>query len=380
MRASRRLWMVAFVSLLSFGLSTVTQAQSQVMDQALVERVLGPQWKQLSRRAGTIFAGTVLSGSAAGTSTDHAVPWAPPFSIELSSRVDRAIAGVERGQALNIREWAGAASMHRPMSGGQKVLLFLYPLSQLGLTSPVEGSLGVIVLDAGGEYVPGEKLIRRDRMVSRAGLPVPPSNGPGGPPGGGSSSSSSSSQPVLLGSSQAQVVTSQDGIASIMPSAQNVGPCDVFVAARAGNSSMQFQLENLAAMVPVVPVGRPKPGIFPREVSVGLAAPAVVVAPLTVFSVPEGDAGAESAPGSHTGLTERPAGEVSGASTTEATPGEKSVSRTGARVKIVGFRSEKKRSESQRKVAASNDASGSVRSAPGDKRSCRALAEDGIVF
>ncbi len=171
MRASRRVWKVAFVCLLSFGLSTIAGAQSEVMDQALAERVLGPQWKQFSRRAGMIFAGTVLSGASA---TDLAET--PPFSFEMRFRVERAIAGVERGQVLTIHEWAGAASMHSPMIGGQKVLLFLYPLSRLGLSSPVGGSVGVIVLDAGGAYVTPEELVRRDGMVARAALPAATSN------------------------------------------------------------------------------------------------------------------------------------------------------------------------------------------------------------
>ena len=99
MRVSRRLWKVAFVSLFCFDLSTGVRAQSQDMDQALAERVLGPQWKQLSRRAGMIFAGTVLSGSP---TTERG--WAPTFSVELCFRVEHAIAGVERGQVLTIHE------------------------------------------------------------------------------------------------------------------------------------------------------------------------------------------------------------------------------------------------------------------------------------
>jgi hypothetical protein len=59
--------------------------------------------------------------------------------------------------------------------------------------------------------------------------------------------------PVILGSSQAQVVTTQDGLASIVPSARNVGPCDVFIAVTAGAATTQFQLESLAAIVPEQP-------------------------------------------------------------------------------------------------------------------------------
>ena len=84
--------------------------------------------------------------------TDRAVPGTTP-AVQLSFRVDEAIAGVERGQILTIHEWAGAWSMHRPMSKGQHILIFLYPPSRLGLTSPVGGSLGQVALDASGKNV-----------------------------------------------------------------------------------------------------------------------------------------------------------------------------------------------------------------------------------
>ena len=56
--------------------------------------------------------------------------------------------------------------------------------------------------------------------------------------------------PVLLGSSQAQIVSTQDGLASIVPSAGNVGPCDVFITVSAGQSTAQLQMESLAAIIP----------------------------------------------------------------------------------------------------------------------------------
>lgn len=150
MRASRRALVVALVFLASF-------AAAQLPDQVIAERVLGPRWKQLSRRAGMIFAGTVLANTAQIPTAqipaaDRAVPGSAP-AVELRFRVDQAIAGVERGQVLTIHEWAGASSMHRPMSPGQHILIFLYPPSRLGLTSPVGGSLGQIFLDASGKNV-----------------------------------------------------------------------------------------------------------------------------------------------------------------------------------------------------------------------------------
>jgi hypothetical protein len=137
-------------------------AVAQPSDQVIAERVLGPRWKQLSRRSGMIFAGTVLTAGAQTVTTqtvtnqtaatDRLAPGTTP-AVQLSFHVDEAIAGVEPGQVLTVREWAGAWSMHRPMSKGQHFLIFLYPLSRLGLTSPVGGSLGQVALDASGQNV-----------------------------------------------------------------------------------------------------------------------------------------------------------------------------------------------------------------------------------
>ena len=54
--------------------------------------------------------------------------------------------------------------------------------------------------------------------------------------------------PVLLGSSQAQVMTDQNGVASIVPSVGSVGPCDVFITVSAGQLTAQFQMESVGAI------------------------------------------------------------------------------------------------------------------------------------
>ena len=90
-------------------------------------------------------------------------------AVQLSFRVDQAIAGVERGQILTIHEWAGAWSMHRPMSNGQHILIFLYPLSRLGFTSPVGGSLGQVVLDPSGKNVSRSvSVVQLERAIRSA--------------------------------------------------------------------------------------------------------------------------------------------------------------------------------------------------------------------
>jgi hypothetical protein len=120
---------------------------SQQSDQTPAARVLGPEWTKMARAAGMVFSGTVLAVETS-PSKDQAM-----LAVELKFRVERAIAGVEAGQVLTIREWAGAWSMHRPMHSGEHVLLFLYPPSRLGFTSPVNGALGQVALDAGGTRV-----------------------------------------------------------------------------------------------------------------------------------------------------------------------------------------------------------------------------------
>lgn len=150
MRASRRVLAVVLVCLSSFCLSRFAAAQQS--DAVVAERVLGPQWKRVSRRAGMIFAGTVLTGAAPIAANDGTAPGATA-AVQLRFRVDEAIAGVERGQVVTIHEWAGAWSRHRSMRSGEHILIFLYPRSRLGLTSPVGGSLGQVALDASGKNV-----------------------------------------------------------------------------------------------------------------------------------------------------------------------------------------------------------------------------------
>jgi hypothetical protein len=104
--------------------------------------------------------------------TNRLVPGTTP-AVQLSFHVDEAIAGVERGQVLTIHEWAGAWSMHRPMSKGQHFLIFLYPTSRLGLTSPVGGSLGQVALDASGQSV-SKDMEKPDAPKPAAAMAIAP--------------------------------------------------------------------------------------------------------------------------------------------------------------------------------------------------------------
>lgn len=186
-----RLPLVALLYLSSFSVSSVylspnalAQQSDQISgdqaasDQATAARVLGSQWKQMSRRAGIIFVGTVLAGDLPVPTSDEfiAAPATIPPSlstIHVSFRVDRGIAGVESGQLLTIHEWEGASSVHRPMNTGQHVLLFLYSPSRLGFTSPVGGASGEVLLDASGKNVAERKPVASFKSLSVPGPSIP---------------------------------------------------------------------------------------------------------------------------------------------------------------------------------------------------------------
>ena len=117
----------------------------QVSDRAGARRVLGPHWREISRASGMVFSGTVLSVESQPTGKGQPLP-----VILTKLRVDRAIVGVAPNQIVTVHEWAGAWDTHHAMSAGERFLLFLYPSSRLGLTSPVGGRLGLVALDGRG--------------------------------------------------------------------------------------------------------------------------------------------------------------------------------------------------------------------------------------
>jgi hypothetical protein len=93
---------------------------------------------------------------------------------------------------------------------------------------------------------------------------------------------------VILGSSQTQVATAQDGTASMIPSAGSVGPCTVFITASAGQSTVQLQMEVVAAIIteqPVkIPHQTPATSWFPQF---GVQLPALPEVPQEFYAVPE---------------------------------------------------------------------------------------------
>lgn len=100
------------------------------------------------RSSGLIFSGTALK-------VQHLKPSGSPGITQITFRVDGAIRGVHHGQLVKVREWEGLWSGGERYRTGERVLLFLYPDSKLGLTSPVGGAAGRYRGDNAGRVLVG---------------------------------------------------------------------------------------------------------------------------------------------------------------------------------------------------------------------------------
>ncbi len=100
--------------------------------------------RPLTHKSGFIFAGTVTGIEAAAPKTPHSVS-----AIRITFRVDSGIRGVATGQTLRIREWEGLWQNGQRYRLGERVFLFLYSPSKLGLTSVVGGAAGRFSINEG---------------------------------------------------------------------------------------------------------------------------------------------------------------------------------------------------------------------------------------
>jgi hypothetical protein len=106
----------------------------------------------LVRSAGIIFAGRVTSVGHVALPFDKSPP-----STAITFQVDHAILGATTGRSLTIHEWAGLWQQGERYRVGERVFLFLYPPSRLGLTSPVGGRMGRFVIDSQDRIVMDEQ-------------------------------------------------------------------------------------------------------------------------------------------------------------------------------------------------------------------------------
>lgn len=101
----------------------------------------------LANAAGIIFSGTVV-GISPASSQDKV-----PQVIAVRFHVENAIRGSQQGQDLQIQQWIGAWNAGQRYRVGERVLVFFYPASNLGLTSAVAGALGRFAVDESGRVV-----------------------------------------------------------------------------------------------------------------------------------------------------------------------------------------------------------------------------------
>lgn len=104
-----------------------------------------PPIDRVVRSSGMIFSGVVLQ-----------VQRSDSGATQIAFRVETAIRGVRRGQMVRISEWSGLWNSGERYVEGEHVMLFLYPKSKLGLTSPVGGRTGRYRVNSAGQVlVPG---------------------------------------------------------------------------------------------------------------------------------------------------------------------------------------------------------------------------------
>ena len=121
---------------------------------------------QMVRDSALIFAGTVLNVDHSTTSSGK-----EGAITRIRFRVQNAIRGVRFGQVLEIREWGGLWTTGERYQRGENVLLFLYPASKLGLTSPVAGAAGHFRVDKSwhmkvGNDTPLPRPVSRQRELT----------------------------------------------------------------------------------------------------------------------------------------------------------------------------------------------------------------------
>src|SRR5262249_31984242 len=91
-----------------------------------------PALQSITNRAGFIFSGTVLSVQRVRALRPNQIE-----TVEVRFRVEQPVRGVSPRQVLSIREWGGLWVGRPRYQVGERLMMFLYPPSKLGLTSPV---------------------------------------------------------------------------------------------------------------------------------------------------------------------------------------------------------------------------------------------------
>jgi hypothetical protein len=101
-----------------------------------------------ARAAGMIFSGTVTKIERRPAQRGQSVE-----TVAVTFHIESALRGATAGRDLTINQWIGLWSSGQRYAMGERVLLFLYPKSKLGLTSCVGGALGHFEMDRNGRVL-----------------------------------------------------------------------------------------------------------------------------------------------------------------------------------------------------------------------------------
>jgi hypothetical protein len=133
--------LLLYVMCFSFSCSLLLHPQTHA--QTLPKAPAVSELRRMTRSSGAIFAGRVLSVQYLRSRLTDEVP-----TMRITFRVERGIRGTRTGGRFVLREWAALWNGGERYRVGERVLLFLYPASKVGLTSPVGGERGRFRIDA----------------------------------------------------------------------------------------------------------------------------------------------------------------------------------------------------------------------------------------
>jgi hypothetical protein len=140
----------AVVPVRSFPIASGSPLPSVPIPQPLPRQPPGfpvpPGVMHLTRAAGMIFSGTVTKVERISNNT----PGEAVGTVSITFHVEEAMRGVRAGEFVTISQWIGLWWNGQRYRIGERVLLFLYPRSRIGLTSCVGASTGRFAVDSAG--------------------------------------------------------------------------------------------------------------------------------------------------------------------------------------------------------------------------------------
>lgn len=165
----QRIWQFVLAALLLSGWASAQHAKlvhRGIEGDGTIASVAA-ELRSLTKPAGMIVSGTVVDARRSPVTQPHALP-----TVEVRFRVEQAIRGVGRQRTLTFREWAGLWSDGDRYRPGERCVLFLYPASHLGLTSPVQGPAGKFAIDDTGQVFLGRLRASQLPGAKRTALPA----------------------------------------------------------------------------------------------------------------------------------------------------------------------------------------------------------------